>query len=59
MGYSLTAENAKLLRPIPSGWDVFTVDYSLNGPLAVIVNQDSRETYLCIFRYSNLDQVSG
>ena len=32
------------------GWDVFTVDYELDGPLTVIVNQDCRETYLCIFR---------
>ncbi|XP_063691040.1 gamma-tubulin complex component 3-like [Bolinopsis microptera] len=33
-----------------TGWDVFTIDYVLNCPLTVIVNQDSRETYLCIFR---------
>ena len=34
-----------------SGWDVFTIDYVLSGPLTVIVNQDSREIYLGIFRW--------
>jgi len=32
------------------GWDVFSLDYDVTGPLAVIVPKDDRECYLCIFR---------